>query len=269
LAYRVAKFAAIQKGFDKKAGAVAITDELVSDFVVQLRRASCEFTLSGLPDGSRRMAEIGSEISAKHSLEAASLKTHAWNARREVIRQLRHRKFLRVADDCTRFVNRKRLFGIPVWTAFPSARDEIREIGNCLAAECHTAAVFHAMRAAEIALRALAYDRRAKIFKNATTMREISLDLATWDEIIRELEKAEDEIRNYPQCLAREEQFEFYHGAMMQFKRFKNVFRNRPMHTRESYGRGVAHDSVNQVREFMTILASKIKEGEQTPVIWV
>jgi hypothetical protein len=124
------------------------------------------------------------------------------------------------------------------------------------------------MRAAEIGLRTLGYDRRVKVFKNKKTLLQIPLTLASWDQIIKELEEAEDAIQGFKQTKAREAQFEFYHGAMMQIKRFKNVFRNRVMHTRESYERGAALDAVKQVADFMKILASKIKEGERTPVRW-
>jgi hypothetical protein len=160
-------------------------------------------------------------------------------------------------------------FGKEVHEAFPAARDDIREALNCLAAECSTAAVFHAMRVAEIGLRVLGYDREVQIFKNRATLLEIPIALATWDQVLKELEEAERAIQNYPQTLAREEQFEFYHGAMMQIRRFKNVFRNNIMHTRESYDRGQAQNAVDQVRDFMVILSSKLKEGERTPAIWI
>jgi hypothetical protein len=69
------------------------------------------------------------------------------------------------------------------------------------------------------------------------------LDLATWDSIIRDLETAESAIQNYPRTLAREAQFDFYHGAMMEFKRFKYKFRNRIIHTRDEYDRGQAYSA--------------------------
>jgi hypothetical protein len=187
----------------------------------------------------------------------------------DIIKALVDREFISVADDRRGYLDQERGFGDAVFFAFPSAGEEITATGNCLAAECPTAAVFHAMRVAEIGLRALAFDRRVQVFKNKATLFEIPLELATWDQIIKELEDAEKAIQGFPQTLAREEQFKFYHGALMQFRRFKNVFRNGLMHMRESYDRDQAFSAVKQVREFMEILASRIKEGEQTPVIWV
>jgi hypothetical protein len=99
-------------------------------------------------------------------------------------------------------------------------------------------------------------------------MFEIPLELATWDQLIVELEEAERAIQGFPQTLAREAQFAFYHGALMQYRAFKNVFRNSIMHTRDSYDRDEALSVFNKVKEFMGILASRIKENERTPTIW-
>jgi regulator of sirC expression with transglutaminase-like and TPR domain len=100
-------------------------------------------------------------------------------------------------------------------------------------------------------------------------MLTIPLELATWEQIIQELEDAETAIKGFPQTLAREEQFQFYHHALMQYRAFKNIFRNSVMHTRDSYDRDQAVSAVNTVRAFMQGLSTKIKEGSQTPWIWV
>jgi hypothetical protein len=149
-----------------------------------------------------------------------------------------------------------------VHDAFPSATEEFTAAGNCLATECGTACVFHLMRGVEFGLRALARDRRIRIPKNKP------LELATWEEIIKELEAAETAIKGYPKTLAREAQYDFYHGAMMQFRGFKNVFRNQIMHTRKSYDSDHAQSIFNQTREFMQTLASRITEDTRTPKIW-
>jgi hypothetical protein len=79
---------------------------------------------------------------------------------------------------------------------------------------------------------------------------------------------AEIAIQNYPKTLAREAQFAFYHGAMMEFKRFKSRFRNGVMHTREDYDRDEAHSAFVHVREFMKILASRVSEKKRTLLVW-
>lgn len=154
------------------------------------------------------------------------------------------------------------LFGNEVKEAFPSAAEDIRAAGNCLVASCNTAAVFHLMRVAEVGLKALARDRRVRV------PRKEPLSLSTWEAIIRGLENAEDAIRQYPKTGAQEAQYAFHHSAMMSFARFKSVFRNQVMHTREHFGSEDAKAIFEDVRSFMQTLALHIAEDSRTPVVW-
>lgn len=198
------------------------------------------------------------ETLSDYSAWVAELK----NASDALMSDLFSRKVIRIDTEFTDFAENDLLFGQRVNDGFPSAIPDIKESGNCLAAGNTTAAVFHLMRVAEYGLRALAQDRRIKIPKNKP------LDLATWDEIIKQLETAEDAIRSFPRTEAREAQLVFYHGALMEFKRFKNKFRNRIMHTRVSYDKDQAKSAFAHVKDFMTILSSHISETERTPTIW-
>jgi hypothetical protein len=177
-------------------------------------------------------------------------------------RDVNKRKFLLVTSGLDGYVDTQKWIGETVYENFPSARYDIKEAGNCIAVECSTAAVFHLMRVAEIGLRSLAFDRNIAIPK------DVPIPLATWDQIIIELEKAECAIQQYPKTVARESQFEFYHGANMEFKRFKNLFRNRVVHVRENYDQVQALGAMWHVQTFMRILAGKLREGERTPEIW-
>jgi hypothetical protein len=112
---------------------------------------------------------------------------------------LSRRHFLWVNPAYNDFIDNEESFGSRVKNNFPSAVYDIREAGNCLAAECATAAVFHLMRAAEHGLRALAFDRNITVAKGP-------IELATWDQIIKRLEDAEDAVIGYPRTLVREEQ---------------------------------------------------------------
>jgi hypothetical protein len=196
-------------------------------------------------------------------VDVSSAQTVLNNLKGVFVDGLKNRYFLLVSDDRTGFVEQTALFGPEVARAFPSAASDIRESGNCLAAECTTAAVFHLMRAVEYGLRALAEDRGIKLAK------DLPINLATWEDLIKRLEEEESAIQGFPKTLAREEQFAFYHGAMMELKRFKNKFRNTVMHTREEYDRHEAYSAFDHVKAFMEILASKIAEGVTTPRIWV
>jgi hypothetical protein len=169
---------------------------------------------------------------------------------------------LRVPRALKVYVDNPKPFGTAVYDAFPSARDDIKEAGNCLATDCNTAAVFHLMRAVEWGLRALAWDRRVTLPKKRP------IELAGWDDIIQQLENAEAAIQQYPKTLAREAQFEFYHGATMQFRRFKNVFRNRIMHSRDDFTATQALGVFENVRDFLQTLSGRISETSRTPVVW-
>src|SRR5260370_39367810 len=72
-------------------------------------------------------------------------------------------------------------FGEAVYDVIPTARQDIRDAGNCLAFELHTACVFHLMRAAEHGLRTLARRLRVVVFHNK---RPSALEEAEWNKII-------------------------------------------------------------------------------------
>ncbi len=56
--------------------------------------------------------------------------------------ELNGRKFLWIAPDHSLLVDQDQLFGQQVWENFPSARRDIKEAGNCIAADCNTACGF-------------------------------------------------------------------------------------------------------------------------------
>jgi hypothetical protein len=205
---------------------------------------------------------IGETLAFRGERGADTAETELRHIKNAIVAELTKRTFVAIGLDRVAYFGQDKLFGEAVFVAFPSARQDVRNAGDCCSVELSSAAVFHLMRVAEHGLRALARDREIKLPKKAV------IDLATWEDIIKQLENAESSIQSYPKSLAREAQFEFYHGAMMEFKRFKNKFRNRIMHTRKEYDRDEAHSALTHVREFMRILASRISENTKTPQIW-
>lgn len=196
-------------------------------------------------------------------IDASTFVTEIGHLTRTLNEELQDHRYLLVAKDRIEFLSEG--FDEKILDAFPSARYDITEACGCLAVELNTAAVFHLMRAAEYGLRALAYDRRVKVRKGP-------LDLATWDDILKELETCERMIEGYPRTQAREAQYKFYHGAAIEFRAFKNTWRNRFFHTREAWAeeqdRDKAKSVLIHVRAFMGILATRIGEGRRTPLIW-
>ena len=205
-------------------------------------------------------------IEGPRHIDVAEFQTHIEHVRESIERELKDHAYVHVDPERAPTCFKRNLFGTDVGKAFPKARYDIQEAGKCFAVGANTAAVFHLMRVAEFGLRALAYDRRVKLPKKAT------LDLATWEDIIRQLETAEVAIHGFPKTLAREAQYEFYHGAMMEYRSFKNVWRNRFTQTRGDFagenGGDRARKAMAHVGEFMKILASTITESKRTPIVW-
>ena len=167
-----------------------------------------------------------------------------------------------IPQDKIPYLETKSFISEQVLDAFPSAHYDIMEAGICYAFDRSTACVFHLMRVAEIGLRALASDRRIKFKKKAP------LELREWDDILKGLEDAEKAIQGYPKTKARESQYAFYHGAMVELRAFKNLYRNRTMHGREIYDSDQAHSALVHVSKFMDVLAATISENKRTPMIW-
>lgn len=137
-------------------------------------------------------------------------------------------------------------------TAFPSAYKEIREAGNCFSCARYTATVFHAMRAAEIGLRSLG--------KKLKVGFPFPIELAEWNSIIEKVEAEIRKISQLPRSKKREIDQQFYSEAAANFRYFKDAWRIRVSHVRETYDEAQAHSVLNHCREFMEILATKLSE---------
>jgi hypothetical protein len=198
-------------------------------------------------------AQIDKEL-GEAPIDVAEFETNIEHLRATIEEELNERGYVYIAADRAKYLTEAHPFGKKVAQRFPNAEYDIQQAADCLAVEANTASVFHAMRAAEHGLRALAHDRRVKMPKGGP------VDLATWEEIIKQLESAETAIQSYPKTAAREAQFKFYHGAMMEFRGFKNKFRNGVMHTRDDYDRDEARSAFEHVSDFMNILASAISD---------
>lgn len=148
------------------------------------------------------------------------------------------------------------LFGLEVSAKFREANKEVTQAGNCLAAGNSTATVFHLMRALEHGLRALAKRLRVKYKRSLKT----PTDLRDWGDILTAIEDKVDEIEQKPRTHKREADLRFYHGAVAQFRHFKNAWRNHVMHARVLYEGDEAGVVMRHVSEFMQHLATRLKE---------
>ena len=175
-----------------------------------------------------------------------------------IVAELKDRKFVKVCDDAESYVDNDKLLGDQVSKAFPSASEELREAGNCLAVECHTAAVFHLMRAVEHGLRALA--QAAAMDSDGA----IPLDYENWQNIIDRIETSwKEATKQWKRSAELINARRFFNRIVGDLIAFKDDVRNVTMHTRKSYNRHEALGVLNRVDGWFKMLAARVKEGMQ------
>jgi hypothetical protein len=166
---------------------------------------------------------------------------------------------VKVLPDYSGYVNCEDLIGGDFKIKFPSAVEDIREAGNCIAVDCGTAAVFHLMRAVEWGIRALSVELKVLDVprKNAT----IPIEFAEWDKNLDQLYPAvEKKVNALGPGPAKQETQEFYFPLLFDIKGFKDAFRNHVMHTRKTYSQKAADDVMDYVRRFFILLSTRVSE---------
>jgi hypothetical protein len=128
-------------------------------------------------------------------------------------------------------------------SSFPSARREFVHAARCLAFDESTAAVFHSMRAIEFGIRAL------------VKALNISPTNPNWENIINDCEKA---IKDIGPTLGADwkDKKQFYSEAAVNFRFFKDAWRNHTMHAGVSYDR----TDGKQILEHSQLLIEKISQ---------
>jgi hypothetical protein len=189
----------------------------------------------------------------------------ARHAREHLIEELQKRHFLYIAPERAEYVDNDALFGSTVNATFPSAVFDIRESGNCFAAECSTAAVFHLMRAVEWGLRALCVDlgfRRLRV-KNKKTgkVTYTPLGWVEWETILNQLKlRVTDRIAKAKRGPKKQIYQEFYYPALQDIEAIKDAWRNHVMHTRREYTPEDARSVFSHVKRLMVNLTTQVSE---------
>jgi hypothetical protein len=270
LCKRVAEFVSVEsaaRGIAPRSRQTVSLADLRNGFVKSAQRAIDAATSAGFLDAVRDIERMVKVVTRDNNeiVLAASAET----ARYAIIGEFDKRKFLFVTEDRKEFVDHERLFGDEVYVAFPSARRDITEAGNCLAAECGTAAVFHLMRAAEVALRALCADR-GKVYPDASLQaKQVGDLLAALDSEIDQLRRLD--WKNWPSKDVKDAQIHFYHSALVEFRDFNEAWRRHMAHAHEGafYNRDTALGILRHVRSLMQVLSGKISETATTPKFWL
>jgi hypothetical protein len=168
-------------------------------------------------------------------------------------------KFAMLENNKSHLLQQAELFGSKVWKAFPSARPEIRQAGNCLAADLNTAAVFHLMRTAEFGMRALSLHLKIRL-------KGKPVEHAGWNELIEQIEKKIRLRRDrYDKSRRKNKaELEFLKFCRMmadELYKYKEIWRNNTMHSISSYNEAEARGVFDRVKDFMQNLSTRVSEN--------
>lgn len=139
-------------------------------------------------------------------------------------------------------------FGDDVLKKFSSAEHDIREAGRCYALERNTACVFHLMRVLERGLAALANEFG------------VSAAHTNWQNIIDQIESKIVQIDKTTHGPNWKDEQSYYSSAAVQFRHFKNAWRNHTQHARSQYNAEQARHIFEHVCEFMNHLSLRLSE---------
>jgi hypothetical protein len=197
--------------------------------------------------------------------EIAAFLTETTHAVGILFDELNKRRFLHVLPDRIKYLDQPNLFGIEVNDAFPSAVQDIREAGNCFAADCNTAAVFHLMRAVEWGLRALCvamgFRRLRTRNKKTGKVKYVPLGWTDWETTLNQLKERVTQLVGKTKRGAKKQVYqEFYYPALQDIEAIKDAWRNHVMHTRREYGPKDADAVFSHVRRLMVKLAERVSE---------
>jgi hypothetical protein len=139
------------------------------------------------------------------------------------------------------------LFGVEVDAKFPKAAFNIRESGACIAVGRSTAAVFHSMCVLEVGIDSLAYALG------------LPCSQKNWNVILQDIETAVNAIGPQSGGAWREDK-EFYSKAAIEFKYFREVWRNHTAHGRSKFTEAEADKVFEHVKDFMMHLSTRLTE---------
>lgn len=157
--------------------------------------------------------------------------------------------FLMIPKDC-RFVYEQPqpIFGEDVHRAFPDARQDIAAAGRCYALDEWTACVVHLMRALEHGLMWLA---------NRVTLDPVALKRENWKNIIDQIEKKIRAMESEPKSNEKSAKMQFLSEAAMQFRWFKDAWRNEVAHAHVHYDKSDGAPIFLHISDFFRHIASE------------
>jgi hypothetical protein len=162
--------------------------------------------------------------------------------------QLQRRHFIFVPVSRSEYYDAPdKIFPKEILEQFPSVEYDAIETCRCYAARRNTASVFHSMGVLQKGLYALA-NQLSVAFPEG-------LELENWQNVIERIEKKIRELDALKKGQQKDATLKFYSEAAVQFRYFKDAWRNHVAHLREVYDADQAHSILLHVRDFMKELA--------------
>jgi hypothetical protein len=165
--------------------------------------------------------------------------------RQVILNDLGQHLFFCIEGTEARGFGRPEPWGALVNERYSAASKDIEAAHRCLALREWTASVFHCMRVLEHGLRPMA------------TRFDVSFATDSWHAVIQGIENGIDGLRNKKGLTeADRKDITFYSDAAMQFRYFKDAWRNHVSHARTHYDDKDAPRIHDHVRDFMQHLAT-------------
>lgn len=171
---------------------------------------------------------------------------------RALYAEIKNKLFVFVPTHRKKFMQPRHFMVEATKKSFPSARIEMAHAGRCHAVGMYTAAVFHSIRAVEIGLRAMATSLNVAF--------PFPLEQADQENVISQIESKIVDLKKMPKSAQKDEDQNFYSKAAIEFRYFKDGWRVRMAHTRETYKESQALGVIEHAASFLGILATRLKE---------
>jgi hypothetical protein len=249
-------------------GGESVPDEQRSKIARDVSAAIKFCSEQGLPDSAHKAGISLLRVTDARPIDVSTLETELRKMQESMWIEVGKHCFLMVNPTMAIYIDQVDIFGPEVTAVFPSAQADLTQAGNCLAADCNTAAVFHLMRAAEIALRALARDRGVSYPRSSVDEQQCGILITSLDTKLNQLRSADKKL--WPSETVKNEQIRFYHAATIELRSFNEAWRKHVCHAGGDsfYDHHQAISVFEHVRSFMQMLASKISEHSVTPEYW-
>lgn len=228
-----------------------ISDDEARSLVRETFKDSSEVT-SDLPISAVVRTQFQRLLRVNDSASGEELRILLRELHENLIADLSSSYFLMIPADMREHYEQRQLpFGESVSVTFPSAERDISAASRCLALDEWTACVFHLMRVLEHGLTSMAL---------SVGMKPEEISHENWKNIIDMIERKIRALEQLPKSDEKVKQIKSLSSAAVQFRYFKDAWRNHVSHGRDTYDERSGKMIWIHVKSFMQELAI-----DQTP----